>query len=143
MSNNLNKKYHQYLTKLANRETITYLIGGVLTTVVNYVAYYLLCNVIGIKNLIANVIAWIIAVIFAYIINNIWVFQSEKQGIKKEVDKIIKFTAARVFSLIIEELGLFLFVDLMHWNNMLVKALLAVFVVAINYVFSKLYIFTK
>jgi galactose-1-phosphate uridylyltransferase len=75
-----------------------------------------------------------------------WIYEqilSKMDEIKKEIDKIVKFTGARVFSLIIEELGLFVFVDVLHWNNMLVKALLAVFVVAINYVFSKLYIFTK
>jgi putative flippase GtrA len=55
----------------------------------------------------------------------------------------MKFVGARVFSLVIEEIGLYLMVDLLHWNNMLVKGFLAVFVVAINYVFSKRYIFKE
>ncbi|MDF2609591.1 MAG: GtrA family protein [Lachnospiraceae bacterium] len=143
MSEQQNNKFQKYLSKLANRETITYLMAGVLTTVVNFIAYYLFCNVMKIENLIANVIAWILAVAFAYIINNSWVFQSQKQNRKKELDKIMKFIGARVFSLIIEEIGLWIMVDHLHWNNMLVKAFLAVFVVAINYVFSKLYIFNK
>ncbi|MDF2473595.1 MAG: GtrA family protein [Anaerocolumna sp.] len=143
MSEQQNNKFQKYLSKLANRETITYLMAGVLTTVVNFIAYYLFCNVMKIENLIANVIAWILAVAFAYIINNSWVFQSQKQNRKKELDKIMKFIGARVFSLIIEEIGLWIMVDYLHWNNMLVKTFLAVFVVAINYVFSKLYIFNN
>lgn len=134
-------KLSNYFTKLTNRETISYVIAGGLTTVVNFIAYYLFCNILKIENLIANVIAWIIAVAFAYIINNTWVFQSKYQNQKEELDKIMKFVGARVFSLVIEEIGLYLMVDLLHWNNMLVKGFLAVFVVAINYVFSKRYIF--
>jgi putative flippase GtrA len=136
-------KFSNYFTKLTNRETISYVIAGGLTTVVNFIAYYLFCNILKIENLIANVIAWIIAVAFAYIINNTWVFQSKYQNQKEELDKIMKFVGARVFSLVIEEIGLYLMVDLLHWNNMLVKGFLAVFVVAINYVFSKRYIFKE
>ncbi|WMJ88585.1 GtrA family protein [Anaerocolumna sp. MB42-C2] len=129
--------------RVVNRETVTYGIAGVLTTLVNYAAYYIFCNRIGIENLIANIIAWIIAVIFAYVINDIWVFKDHISNIRLEVIKVIKFFGARLFSLIVEEAGLFLFVDLLSLNNLVVKAALAVIVIILNYFFSKLYIFKK
>ena len=143
MNKNLHEKVMIYWNKFVNRETITYLIAGVLTTVVNFIAYYLFCNIMGIQNLIANGIAWVIAVIFAYVINDLWVFRSARAGIRREIEKIGKFFGARVLSFVVEEAGMFLFVDIIGWNNMIVKAALAVIVIILNYFFSKLYIFNK
>ncbi len=141
MDNNFKNKAEIVKNKLINRETIVYLIAGVLTTLVNLAVYGLLCNVFGIFYLVANVIAWVVAVIFAYIINDLWVFRSNSENIKKEIIKILKFFAARAFSLLIEEAGLFLLVKAAGFNNMVVKAFLAVVVIVLNYLFSKIYIF--
>lgn len=143
MLNNFHEKFRPYWDKFVNRETVTYLIAGVLTTVVNFIAYYLFCNIMGVENLIANGIAWVIAVVFAYVINDLWVFQSERAGIRREIEKISKFFGARILSFVVEEAGMFLFVDIIGWNNMIVKAALAVIVIILNYFFSKLYIFNK
>ena len=143
MLNNFQEKFKPYWDKFVNRETITYVIAGVLTTVVNFIAYYLFCNIIGIENLIANGIAWVIAVVFAYIINDLWVFRSERASIRRQIEKISKFFGARILSFVVEEAGMFLFVDIIGWNNMIVKAALAVIVIILNYFFSKLYIFNK
>jgi len=141
MKNELKTKAELIKNKLINRETIVYLIAGVLTTLVNLAVYGLLCNIFGIFYLLANVIAWVAAVIFAYIINDLWVFRSNPENLKKEIIKILKFFAARAFSLLIEEAGLFLFVKAAGFNNMVVKAILAVVVIILNYLFSKIYIF--
>jgi Predicted membrane protein len=124
-----------------SREFITYGIAGVLTTVVNFYSYHLLCNVMGIENLIANAIAWVIAVTFAYVVNAKVVFLQKNDGIKSEATKVTKFFGARVLSLIVEETGMFIFVDILAYNNLMVKACLAVIVIIMNYVLSKLYIF--
>lgn len=129
--------------KFVNRETILYVIFGVLTTIVNLAAYHLFCNLMHIPNLIANAIAWILAVVFAYVTNSIWVFESRFENLKKETEKIIKFFGARGFSFLIEEAGMFLLVDLAGVNNMIAKLGLAVIVIVLNYVFSKLFIFVK
>jgi putative flippase GtrA len=126
-----------------NRETITYAIAGVMTTVVNFVTYHLFCNIIGVENLIANGIAWVVAVIFAYIINDLWVFQSIRGNLRGELEKVAKFFSARVLSFVVEEAGMFLFVDILALNNLIVKAGLAIIVIILNYFFSKLYIFNK
>lgn len=129
--------------KLFTREIITYGISGVLTTAINLISYYICWNIIGIHNLIANIIAWILAVTFAYFMNAIWVFKEERQANTQESIKMFKFYLARIFSLIVEEVGLFLFVERLHVNNMVVKCGLAVIVIVLNYVLSKLFIFNK
>ncbi len=126
-----------------NRETITYGIAGVSTTVVNFIAYHLFCNIIGIPNLIANAIAWVIAVSFAYVVNARWVFQDKQEDAAGESRKIIKFFGARVVTFGVEELGMFILVDLLHGPNLIMKAAVAVLVIILNYIFSKLFVFTK
>ena len=64
------------IKKLINKEIILYVIFGVLTTIVNLIAYYLFSNIININYLISNAIAWIISVVFAYITNKFFVFNS-------------------------------------------------------------------
>ncbi len=129
--------------KFVNRETISYVIFGVLTTAVNFVAYHVFCNLMGVPNLIANAIAWVAAVIFAYVTNSIWVFQSRFVSLADEAGKIVKFFGARAFSFLIEEAGMLLLVDIAEINNLIAKLILAVFVIVSNYIFSKLFIFRK
>ncbi|MGN6715341.1 MAG: GtrA family protein [Anaerocolumna jejuensis] len=129
--------------KLINRETIVYVIAGGMTTAVNMATYYVLCYWAMMNHLIANIIAWVIAVTFAYFVNAGWVFRDKRTAVKEELYKMMKFFLARIFSLGVEEGGLFLFVSLLMWNNMAVKAGLAVIVIIINYVFSKFYIFNS
>lgn len=143
MTDKITKLYQKYLSKYVNRETITYLISGVLTTLVNYVTYVLSTKVFDIDKYISNIIAWILAVLFAYVVNDIWVFKSKRNGLISEIIKIIKFFAARVFSLFVEVLGLYVFTTLMNFNDLIVKAMLAVIVIVINYIFSKLFVFNK
>lgn len=129
--------------KVVTKETISYAVVGVLTTVVNLISFHFVCNKLGYNELIGNVIAWFIAVTFAYITNNLFVFGNGIEEKSKETVKIIKFFGARLVTLGIEELGLFIFVSLIGFPNMLVKYGLAVIVIIVNYVFSKLYIFNN
>lgn len=143
MINKVKLIYSKYLSTYVNRETITYGITGVLTTLVNYGSYYVCARVASLDKYVSNTIAWIVAVTFAYVVNNSWVFQSGKQNAKEEMLKIIKFYGARIVSLGVEVLGLFVFYTLLGFNDLIVKAFLAVFVIIINYFFSKLFIFNK
>ena len=129
--------------KFVNRETITYAIAGVLTTLVNLKTFDIIANKMKVNDLVANIIAWIIAVSFAYLVNNFWVFHSGIGKESKEVEKIFKFFGARLVTLGIEEAGILCFVTWLHFNNMVVKLGLAVIVIIVNYIFSKLYIFNK
>ena len=143
--------------KLINKETILYVVFGVLTTLVNFVAFSLFDAMLGTKlYLVTNVIAWIIAVAFAYVTNKLFVFESKSWKLSVIGKEIPSFVAARLFSLAVEELGLIFFVSLLHFGEksfaiplinyelsgaMTAKIILAVIVVIMNYFFSKLIIF--
>lgn len=130
------------LKKVVNKETIAYGVAGVLTTVVNFISYESIYQ-LGVPNLTANAFAWIIAVTFAYIVNKKNVFLSKSTSLKEEVLKIIKFFGARVITLVVEQVGMYIFTEQMVFNRLIVKAFIAVIVIILNYIFSKLFIFNK
>ena len=149
------KKIKELILKY--KELIVYVIFGGLTTVVNLVVFTLSGMALGDERyLVSNVIAWFAAVIFAYITNKLWVFESKSWSIKVLLKEIPSFFAARVLSFLIEEFGRYVFVDILSFNEislkilsfeiggeLIAKAILAVIVVILNYVFSKLVIFKK
>ena len=128
--------------KLFNRETVLYVVFGVLTTAVNYAVYYL-CRHLGVDYKIANVIAWIFAVIFAFVTNKLFVFESKSRKPALVLRELVLFAGARVFSLLIEEGFLLFTVEVLHGNDRIMKLIAAVFVVIINYFFSKFLVFRK
>ncbi|MGF7145681.1 putative flippase GtrA [Anaerotaenia torta] len=135
-------RWRNLVGKVVNRETITYIITGVLTTIVNFISYESLYR-LGAGNLTANACAWVIAVTFAYIVNKKKVFLSVSENAADEVTKLSKFYGARLITLGVEQLGMFLFVEKLGFYRLLVKASLAVIVIVLNYLCSKLYIFKK
>lgn len=121
------------------RELITYVIVGGMTTVVNFVIYRI--DMMFNMNMTLNlVISWIAAVLFAYFANRIVVFQSKGNDVLKE---FIKFVSSRVASLLIEIVLMWVCVEIFNMGEWLAKFPVAVFVVIINYVFSKLWVFAK
>lgn len=136
------QKLERLFQKVVNRETVVYLIAGVLTTAVNFISYETLFQ-LGIPNLTANALAWAIAVTFAYIVNKISVFLSNSASVKEEAIKIIKFFGARLITLGVEQAGMYIFTERIAFNRLLVKACLAVIIIVLNYLFSKLFIFNK
>lgn len=128
--------------KVVNRETITYIFAGVLTTIVNFISYEGLYR-LGLENLTANAWAWVIAVTFAYIVNKKNVFQSKSRNVKDEATKVTKFFGARLITLGVEQFGMYLFINRLGFYRLLVKACIAVVVIILNYVFSKIFVFHK
>ncbi len=137
------------------KEVISYVFFGVLATVVNLVSFKIFNAVLGAHlYLLTNVISWLITVIFAYFTNKLWVFESKSWKAEVVIKELIGFFGARIFSLVFEEAGLWLMIDIMHmgkisWDifsfnldgNMIAKIIMQVVVVILNYVFSKLVIF--
>ena len=130
-----------YIKKLINKEIILYVIFGVLTTIVNLIAYYLFSNIININYLISNAIAWIISVVFAYITNKFFVFNSSYINKDVIIEEFIKFMNCRLISGLSEVVLLFLFVDLLLMNDIVAKLIIGVLVALINFIFSKVFIF--
>lgn len=129
------------IKKLLNRETIAYLIFGVLTTAVNIAAFWILCDLCGITELVSNVIAWAVSVAFAYVTNRGIVFQSTARGSKAVLREAALFVGARVLSLGLDEAGMAVCLYVFHWHKMIAKIFMNVLVVIFNYIASKLLIF--
>lgn len=124
-----------YQTK---KEIINYLIFGLLTTIVNYIVFFpLLLLFKQIPTVISNTIAWFISLLFAYFTNRRWVFQSQAKGLKAILIEFWWFLIARIFSLFIDNLIVYLGIDRWHQNELLVKLVSQILIVILNYLFSK------
>lgn len=125
------------------REIISYLFFGVLTTIVNFVVYLPVYNLLGLSASVSNMIAWVVAVVFAYFVNKIFVFRSLDWSRKTVIPELTKFVAARVLSGALETGILLVTVDILGLNGNIWKFITQILVVISNYVFSKLIVFRK
>ncbi|MDY5947957.1 MAG: GtrA family protein [Oscillospiraceae bacterium] len=160
--------FGKLIDKFFTREIVTYIIFGVLTTAVNLVTFYITKQIFisigwdgvfnamlgsagwekalallgsGTDYLDATVIAWTVAVIFAFVTNKLIVFESKSWKPAVAGKEFIGFIGARLFSLLVELLCMFIMVTLLHWNEFVAKVIVQIIVVILNYVFSKLIIF--
>lgn len=143
VDNNERRTFKGFLSKY--REVLMYLIFGVLTTVVSLAVYYLLVyTLLDPKNALelqtANIISWIAGVTFAYVTNRKFVFESKNSNRLKEVGS---FVAARILTLLLDMLIMFVGVTLLSGNDKIFKLISQVLVIVLNYVFSKLFVFKK
>lgn len=126
---------------LKYQELINYIVFGVATTLVNYVVFAFFIKIIPLNYQVANLIAWILSVLFAYFTNKLYVFNSHSWEKKILVKEISSFFTARIFSYLIEVVILFVGINLLKGNELIIKLIDNVVIVVINYVFSKLIIF--
>lgn len=135
----------QKLRSLAEkyRSILSYLFFGVLTTVVNYLVYLPVYNICGLSAAVSNIIAWVVAVAFAYLTNKPFVFHSTDWSAKTVIPELTKFVGCRLASGAMETVILLVTVDCLHWNGNLWKLVTQVLVVIFNYVGSKLLVFKK
>ena len=124
-------------------DIVTYLFFGVLTTLVNYAVYLPCYNLLGLSATVSNVIAWVVAVAFAYLTNKPWVFKSYDWSAKVVIPELAKFVACRVGSGVLETGIIFVFVDWLGFDGNVFKLITSVLVVVLNYVGSKLLVFKK
>jgi len=123
------------------REQFWYLVVGVLTTVVDFVVYYLLSAVTPLHYLVIYWIAWAVSVLFAFFPNRNLVFcNTGKEGIVRQFGE---FVSSRVATLLIGEGLLFLLVGVCHLPDGWMKPVVQVLIVILNYVFSKLFVFRQ
>lgn len=126
-----------------NKEILLYILFGGLTTVVSIATFWLFGTVLGVHELIANVLSWIFAVTFAYLTNRTWVFDSRVSDTRGIVREAASFYGGRLLTLGFEEAVLAVFVTWLGMNEMLIKILATVGVLVLNYVISKLFVFRK
>lgn len=125
------------------RSILIYLIFGVLTTAVNYLVYIPCLNLLGLSASVSNVIAWCVAVLFAFLTNKPFVFESKDWSAKTVVPEFTKFVGTRVASGLLETLILLVAVDMLGWNGVIWKLVTNVIVVILNYIGSKLLVFRR
>lgn len=155
-------------SKLLSYEILSYLFFGVMTTLVNFVVFYFSDKILGTKSLfefslfsnvfkitledVSTGIAWVAAVIFAYVTNKLWVFESKSTKASVVIRELVSFFGARIVSfLLFESLGFMLLRNLLININIssenackwIAKIAVSVLVVIFNYVMSKLVIFRK
>ena len=138
------------IKKLANKETVLYLIFGVLATVLNIVLFYLFINIWKMSTGLGNILDTIICVLFQYFTNRIWVFESKNNG-KEAIKEFIQFILARGLTAIIDQIFVVVGVDFFVAKyvsysqqgifSVGIKILSNVVVIVLNYIFSKLFVF--
>lgn len=124
------------------KEIIMYLIFGVLTTLVNIVSFYIM-DKCKINLYVNNTIAWILSVLFAYVTNKLFVFESKSLEPKVLIKEGLSFFGFRLISYFMDMICIFLMVDIFKINKMISKIVGNVIVIIANYIFSKLFIFKK
>ena len=140
------KLRHLLRTKYAEyAEIIRYLIIGILTTLVSLGTYYALTLTIlnpedAIQLQAANIISWIVSVLFAYFTNRSFVFKVKDNHILAE---FIKFVMSRLFTLLVDMAIMFIFVTLLHLDDKVIKLVTQVIVIVLNYLLSKFLVFIK
>lgn len=123
------------------KETISYLIFGILSTIVNIATYVFFSRIIKINFMVSNIIAWFVAVIFAYITNKFFVFESKNINIKFILKEITSFMSLRILSGLTELILMYIMINIMLINDFIVKIITNIVVVILNFIFSKLIIF--
>lgn len=124
-------------------DVLLYLIFGVLTTLVNFVTYYICYTKFHWINLASNTVAWILSVKFAFITNKIWVFKSKSFKTELVLRELITFVVSRLSTWLLETVIMIVGVDILKGYWLITKVIASVLVVILNYVFSKLFIFRK
>lgn len=122
---------------------ILYIFFGGITTFINIITYYLSYNVLNIENVPSTVIAWIFSVIFAFITNKIWVFESKSWEKSIAIKELISFVSVRLLTGLVDVAIMYIGVDLLNYNGILMKIISNLFVLVSNYIGSKLFIFKK
>ena len=128
---------------LKNKAIILYLFFGVCTMILNTAAYAACYELLGISNVLSTIVAWLLAVVAAYITNKIWVFESKTDTAATLMQEIWKFFSCRIATGVADIAIMYVFVDIMAWNATFMKIVANIIVVILNYAASKLWIFRK
>ena len=124
-----------------HKEAFLYLFFGGLTFLISVLSFALLTDMLFWDALISNVISWIIAVLFAFFTNRIWVFQAPTNTAGEFLYQMVSFFGGRVATLLLEELMIYVLITRMQFPNLPVKVVAQVVVIILNYVISKLFVF--
>ncbi|WP_034601634.1 GtrA family protein [Clostridiisalibacter paucivorans] len=124
-------------------QMLRYCIVGGATTVVSFGTYFFLLYVSNINPNIANVISIIVAILFAYVTNKIFVFKSHCKNIKELITEILSFFFARAITMLMEVGGVFFLIDLVHIDPILSKIFISIVILIFNYLLSRFFVYKE
>lgn len=133
---------NRFLRKLCSRESITYIIFGVLTTAVDWVSYAALWAM-GADYRVSTALSWTAAVLFAFVTNKFFVFQSFDMGPVHLWKEFVSFVACRAATGVFTMGGMIFMVGILGWPEFIGKLVVSAVSLVLNYILSKLFIFKK
>ena len=129
---------------LKYKESVSYIFFGAATTVVDYAAYILFTSKLcAMSEGWANVWSQAIAILFAFFVNKLFVFEDRSMKLKTFVIQFAEFVSMRLITLGLNSLIFWLLIEKLSMNDLIIKAIVSVIVIILNYIFSKLIIFRK
>lgn len=137
------KKLFEISQKFLTVEVVLYIIFGVLTTIVNIGTFAIFTSCMKFEENFANIIAIVLAVLFAYFTNKNLVFNSKATTLKEKFREFLKFMLGRAFTMIIELVGFYLLFNLLSIQELLSKTIITILVIILNFFISKFFAFKK
>lgn len=134
------EKIKELVKKICTKEVILYIVFGIFTTAINLCSFYVMNTLWDWEENLANFIAIILAVLFAYITNKDLVFHSNAKGIREKLAEFIKFIAGRAFTMVIEFVGGWILFQTII-PQMISKCIVTVVVIILNFFISKFFAF--
>jgi len=134
------EKVKNIIEKVLAKEVILYGIFGVLTTIVNLLVFWILGTLLHWNKNLSNIIAIITSILFAYVTNSIWVFNSQVANYKEKFSEFIRFISGRCATMVIEFVGCFLLFKT-PIPTMISKLIITVIVIVLNFFISKFFAF--
>lgn len=125
------------------KQPILYILFGVFTTIVNIVVYCVLTDALAVHYLVSNVMAWIVSVMFAFVTNKLWVFESQTWIGMSALIEMANFFLSRVATGVMDMLFMWVLVDVIVVDEMVAKVSVNILVIIANYLASKLWIFRR
>ncbi len=125
------------------KEGLLYLFFGGLTFFLSIFLFWFMDSVMHMNVVVNNTIDWVICVAFQFFTNRTWVFDGHVDNKKDFLKQAGSFTAGRLFTLVVEDLIIYVFVSLLGFPSMIIKLAATFIVIVLNYIISKLIVFKK
>ena len=136
------EKINKLIKKLLDRDVILYIIFGILTTLVNFVTFYILNSLMKVNANISNLVAIPLAILFAYFTNRKWVFHTQAKGFKENFNEFCKFIAGRAVTMFIEFFGCML-LFMIPIPEIISKLIVSIIIIILNFFISKFFAFKQ
>lgn len=139
----LPEKIYKIFEKFLNVQVFLYIVFGVFTTIVNIGTFAILTSLLNLNENISNIIAILIAVLFAYFTNKGLVFNSKAVTFKEKLFEFFKFLIGRAFTMIVEFCGFYMLFNISHFPSLISKTIVTIVVIILNFFISKFFAFKK